>query len=102
MNELVLHNLEKIAELCRKHGVKRLELFGSAAGDNFDPARSDVDFLVEFQPHEPKGFDDVFFLLREDLIALLGRNVDLIEAHTLRNPYLIASINRTKRMLYAA
>jgi predicted nucleotidyltransferase len=102
MHELVLHNLEKIAELCRKHRVRRLELFGSATGDTFDPSRSDVDFLVEFEPRQPKGWDDEYFLLREDLIALLGREVDLIEPHTLRNPYLIASINRTKQTLYAA
>jgi predicted nucleotidyltransferase len=102
MHELVLHNLEKIAELCRKHRVRRLFLIGSALGDDFDPARSDVDFVVDFEPHERKGFDDVFFLLLTDLEALLGRRVDLLEAHTLRNPYLIASINRTKQMLYAA
>ncbi|HMN42621.1 MAG TPA: nucleotidyltransferase domain-containing protein [Phycisphaerales bacterium] len=102
MHELVLHNLEKIAELCRKHRVRRLFLFGSAVGDDFDPASSDVDFLVVFEPQERKGWDDVYFLLLADLESLLGRKVDLLEAHTLRNPYLIASINRTKQMLYAA
>ncbi len=102
MHELVVHNLEKIAELCRRHGVKRLELFGSAARDDFDPARSDVDFVVEFFLYERKGFDDVFFQLLHDLESMLGRPVDLIEIGTVRNPYMLASIRRTKRLLYAA
>jgi predicted nucleotidyltransferase len=102
MNELVLHNLEKIAELCRKHGVRRLELFGSAASGEFDPARSDVDFMVEFEPHERKGFDDVYFVLMEELEALLGRHVDLVEVGCVRNPYVLASINKTKVQVYAA
>lgn len=102
MLELVQRNLPAIEELCRKHSVRRLFLVGSALREDFDPARSDIDFVVDFLPRERRGFDDVYFLLREDLIALLGREVDLIEAHALKNPYLIASINRTKRMLYAA
>lgn len=102
MVPLVQENLAKIHDLCLKHKVRRLFLIGSATGQEFDPARSDVDFLVDFQPHERKGFDDVYFLLLQDLEKLLGREVDLIEAGCLRNPYLIASINRTKQMLYAA
>ena len=70
MNALVTHNLEKIAELCRKHGVKRLELFGSAARDDFDPARSDVDFMVEFFPYEPQGFGDKYFVMMRELEGL--------------------------------
>ena len=79
MHELVVHNLEKIAELCRLHGVKRLFLVGSAAGDRFDPAQSDVDFLVVFEPFERQGWDDPYFKLLADLESLLGRPVDLIE-----------------------
>ncbi|MEZ6235601.1 MAG: nucleotidyltransferase domain-containing protein [Phycisphaerales bacterium] len=102
MIPLVSENLEAIRELCARHKVRRLFLFGSAATGAFDPAKSDLDFLVVFEPHERGGFDDVFFLLREDLIALFERPVDLVEGSTLRNPYLIASINRTKRLLHAA
>ncbi|MCC6971474.1 MAG: nucleotidyltransferase domain-containing protein [Phycisphaerales bacterium] len=102
MIELVRSNLDAIRELCKQHRVARLYLVGSAATGEFDAERSDIDFVVVFEPHEPQGFDDVFFRLLADLESLLHRPVDLIEAHTLRNPYLIASINRTKRMLYAA
>ncbi len=102
MIELITSNQDAIADLCRKHRVRRLFLIGSALRPDFESGRSDVDFVVVFEPQERKGFDDVYFLLLEDLSRLLGRPVDLIEAGTLRNPYLIASINRTKRMLYAA
>jgi predicted nucleotidyltransferase len=102
MNPLVVQNLEKIAELCRKHGVKRLELFGSATREDFDPARSDVDFMVEFYPGPRKGLDDGYFVLLEELEGLLGRHVDLVEVGCVRNPYVLASIERTKVQVYAA
>lgn len=102
MVELIRSNLPQIEALCRRHGVRRLFLIGSALRPDFDEARSDVDFVVDFEPHEPGGFDDVHFKLLADLESLLGRSVDLIDAKALRNPYMIASVNRTKRMLYAA
>jgi predicted nucleotidyltransferase len=102
MVELVRSKLGAIADLCRKYKVERLFLIGSATGPEFNDTQSDVDFLVVFQPHERRGFDDVYFLLLRDLEAMFGRPIDLIEAHTLRNPYMIASVNRNKQMLYAA
>ena len=70
----------KIAALCRRYNVARLEIFGSAArGLDFDPARSDADFLVEFAPDSPLSPLGQFFDLAADLEALLGRRVDLVE-----------------------
>jgi len=102
MVPLIRDNLPGIAELCRKHRVRRLFLIGSALGEGFDPARSDVDFLVEFEPHEREGVDDVYFLLLEELKELLGREVDLIERHCIRNPVVRHSIEHSKVPLYAA
>ena len=103
MDALVMRNLEAIAALCREHGVKRLELFGSAAREDFDPARSDVDFMVEFYPYAPSGgFADKYFVLRRALEELLGRHVDLVEEGCVPNPYVRASIERTKVPVYAA
>ncbi len=103
MITLVEQNLEAIRELCREFGVLRLELFGSAATGEFDPERSDLDFLVEYPP----GYDfgpwlSRHFELEKRLSALLGRPVDLIMATGLRNPYMIQSINASRRLLYAA
>ena len=102
MNALVMQNLEKIAELCRRHGVKRLELFGSAARDDFDPARSDVDFMVEFEPGPIRGSSDRYFGLARELETLLARPVDLVEVGCVRNPIVASYIERDKVRVYAA
>ncbi|MBL8666338.1 MAG: nucleotidyltransferase domain-containing protein [Rhodospirillales bacterium] len=68
-----------IAALCRRYGVRRLDVFGSAArGGDFDPANSDADFLVTFAERSPTGFA-AFLDFKEALEALLGRPVDLVE-----------------------
>jgi uncharacterized protein len=68
---------EELAELCRRFHVRRLDVFGSAARGDFDPARSDLDFLVEFAAPEDElaGFLD----FKEALEALLARRVDLVD-----------------------
>ena len=93
---------QEVAALCRRHRVKRLELFGSAAEGQFDPASSDLDFLVEFLPLSPAGHADAYFGLLEALQDLFGRDVDLVEAKAVRNPYVLDSINRSRTVIYAA
>jgi predicted nucleotidyltransferase len=91
-----------IESLCRKYGVKRLDLFGSAAAaDTFEPARSDVDFFYEFDDNDA-GLADRFFGLSEDLQRLLGRPVDLVSAADAKNPYFLQVANRHRVTLYAA
>lgn len=90
----------ELADLCRRFGVRRLDLFGSAATDTFDPSRSDVDFLVDFDD-EPARLFDRYFGLKESLEALYGRPVDLVSAGSLRNPYFIAAVNETRQLVYA-
>ena len=102
MLDVIRQNLDPIAEICRRHGVKRLELFGSAARDDFDPARSDVDFLVEFISNDWKQAADHWFGLIEDLQRLTGFRVDLVSAPDVWNPYFLKSANQYKVMLYAA
>jgi uncharacterized protein len=102
MLDLVSAHLPAIRALCQRHGVKRLELFGSAACGDFDPGRSDLDFVVEFFPSPSRGLDDPYFQLLLDLEALFGRKVDLVMSGAIRNPYFRASIESTKVPLYAA
>src|SRR5918998_4629695 len=66
------------AALCERYGVKRLDLFGSAAGGGFDPEGSDLDFVVSFERREPPDLFRRYFGLEEDLEALFGRRVDLV------------------------
>jgi predicted nucleotidyltransferase len=91
---------EAIAELCRRRGVSRLAVFGSAVCGDFDPDRSDVDFLVEFAGAED-GFT-AYFALKEDLETLLSRPVDLVMPGALENPYFAASVTATAEDIYAA
>ncbi len=67
---------EKIAGFCRARGIRKLSLFGSVLRDDFDPARSDVDVLAEFEPGvlQRAGFN--YFGYGEELSALLGHKVD--------------------------
>jgi len=89
-------------ELCRRYRVRSLFLFGSAARDDFDAERSDMDLLVEFQAFPSGGYADAYFGLRESLEALFGRDVDLVALSAVRNPYMKADIERTRTLLYAA
>jgi uncharacterized protein len=91
-----------LVELCRRHRVRRLDLFGSAASDHFDPARSDLDFLVEFEPLEPGTYFDAYFGLREGLEALYGREVDLVTPKSLKNPYFRKRVMAERRPLFEA
>jgi uncharacterized protein len=94
---------EELRELCRRFHVRRLDLFGSAAGEDFDPARSDLDFLVEFDPRAPDALSlKTFFGLKESLEALFGRSVDLVEPGAIRNPYLKTSIEGWREPLFEA
>jgi predicted nucleotidyltransferase len=90
----------RIAELCRRHHVARLELFGSATGDKFFTAASDFDFLVRFRPGPPQGVADAYLGLAEGLEKLLGRPVDLVTEDSVRNPYFRASLNSSRELVY--
>lgn len=68
---------DELAELCRRFHVRRLDVFGSAARGDFDPARSDLDFLVEFSVEDDALAHFVDF--KEALEAVLARRVDLVD-----------------------
>ena len=100
---LIARNLKAIKELCARYRVRCLEVFGSAMDDeSFDRENSDLDFLVEFLPLKPGEYADTYFGLLENLEDLFGRHVDLVMVRAIKNPYLLESINRTRKLLYAA
>ena len=61
MNDLLRQREREIADLCVRHHVRMLSVFGSAAGESFDPTRSDVDLLVEFEKMPPRERANHFF-----------------------------------------
>ena len=94
---------DEVRELCRRFHVRRLDLFGSAARGDFDPARSDLDFLVEFDLDAPEASSlETFFGFKQALEKLFGRSVDLVEPGAMRNPYLKASIERSREAVFEA
>ena len=102
MDKSVEDKRAELAELCTRHSVKRLELFGSAATGAFNPHTSDLDFLVQFEAMPPPAHADHYFALLEALESLFGRHVDLVEAGAVHNPYFLRAIDRTRVVLYAA
>lgn len=99
--KLIELNIQKIIDLCRKHKVKTMSVFGSILTDRFKED-SDVDLLVEFEPfdHDKEDYVRNYFDLRDALESLFSRRVDLIEEKGLRNKYFIANVNRTKQLIY--
>lgn len=102
MNDLLQKHEGEIAAVCRRRHVVKLSVFGSATGDSFDAEHSDVDFLVEFEAMPPRQRADHFFGLQEDLEALLGVPVDLVEPGPIRNPYFRDAVEASRVLLFEA
>ncbi len=92
----------QLADLCRRYHVRRLEVFGSATTERFDPQRSDIDLLVEFDDVARGERFDTYFGFQEALERLFGRNVGLVEPDAIKNRYFRQAINQQRMLLYAA
>jgi hypothetical protein len=101
MTSIIDQHREEVAALCRRAGARRLDVFGSAIRDDFDPVTSDLDFLVEFDDLPPKAYADAYFTLKESLERLFGRPVDLITEASVENPYFLERINVERQPVYA-
>jgi predicted nucleotidyltransferase len=89
----------ELAALCVQFGVRKLELFGSAARGG---AARDLDFLVDLGERPPAEYASAYFALRERLADLFGRSVDLVTPPGLHNPYFRERVEQEKVLLYAA
>lgn len=105
MHPAIATRLEDVIRICKEHGVKRLEIFGSAArGVDFDPETSDADFLVDFYDWARKPWMGEFFELESALSKALGRKVDLVSLGALthmRNRFRRRSIEQDRELFYA-
>ena len=93
------YNIENLNKLCINYNVEKMYLFGSVLNSNFNKD-SDVDLLVKFKKIELAEYFDNYINFKEKLVELFGREVDLLEEQTLRNPILIKSINSSKELVY--
>lgn len=87
-------------DLCRSHKVDKIYAFGSSITDHFDPEKSDIDIVVKIDIDEPADRGEALLSLWNKLEILFQRKVDLLTEDSIRNPYLKANINRTKRLIY--
>ena len=97
--KLIENNLRKIYDLCKKHKVSKLFVFGSILTDRFN-SESDIDLLVDFNKSEIEDYFDNFFDFKYALENLLGRRIDLLEEQAIRNPYLRENVDSTKSLIY--
>jgi uncharacterized protein len=102
MQPVIEQHLQELVSLCRRFHVRRLELFGSGVRPDFDPERSDLDFLVEFDRHDKLPALEAYFGLKDALEQLMSRRVDLLMPGAIENPYIRASIEESRETLYAA
>lgn len=92
----------ELEALCRQFGIRRLDLFGSAASGGDGLETHDLDFLVDLGDLPPKEYAEAYFALREALEQLFTRPVDLVTAPSVRNPFFKQRLEQTRSMLYAA
>lgn len=97
--KLIDNHIDTLTELCHTYNVEKMYLFGSALNSNFH-AKSDIDFLVKFKSIDLAKYFDNYINFKEKLKSLFGRDIDLVEEQTLKNPILIKSINRSKELVY--
>jgi uncharacterized protein len=102
MIALIEHHQTELEALCRKHHVKRLDVFGSAVEGEFDPAHSDLDFLVEYLPLGDGQHARAYFGLLHDLEDLFQRKIDLVMDRAIRNRHFRNGVERSRKPIYAA
>ena len=96
---LLIDRLEPLRQLCDRYGVARLEVFGSAAKGLFDPANSDLDFIVLMTGQQEPGYARRFCGFADELEALFGRPVDLLTESMIHNPYFRRDVDASRRLL---
>ena len=92
--------LGAIRALCRRYGVRRLDLFGSAATGRFDEATSDLDFVATFADTRTPGYADRYLGFAEALEELFGRSVDVVTERSIRNPYFRRAVEAARQPVY--
>jgi len=100
MNPILEVKLPAIIELCRQYGVAKLEIFGSASSPEFDPARSDFDFIVDFR-HTDLDRLTQFVDFAESMELLLERPADFAFESAMTNRFK-ANIAGQRRVIYEA
>jgi predicted nucleotidyltransferase len=100
MMPLIEQHRDALVDLCRRFGVRRLDLFGSAATGVFLDQESDLDFVVAFADTRTPGYADRYFGFVQALEALFARDVDLVTKRSIQNPIFRRAVEATRRRVY--
>lgn len=90
----------RLRRLCTDRGIRRIRVYGSAVRSDFDPARSDIDLLIDFLPGRTPGFG--FFALGDELAEILGRKVDVSTEKMLSEHFREEALHQAKVLYDAA
>ncbi|MBS1979024.1 MAG: nucleotidyltransferase domain-containing protein [Bacteroidetes bacterium] len=97
---LIRERYTDFVELCRSHKVDKIYAFGSSITDHFDSEKSDIDIVVKVDIDDPIDRGEALLSLWDKLEGLFKWKVDLLTEDSIRNPYLKANIDRTKKLIY--
>ena len=99
-NPVLDENRIGLAQMCRRFGVRRLEVFGSAARGDFDPEKSDLDFIVSFADKTLGTYADRYLDFAAAVERLLGRKIDLLTERSIRNPFFRREVEAAREIVY--
>ena len=100
MVKIISSNIKVIRKYFESHRIEKAYVFGSAVSGDFNE-KSDLDFLVKFQPGlTPLEKGELWWNLHDTLRDIFDREIDLVTERSLKNPYFIKEINDTKRLIY--
>ena len=84
--------IDKVTEICKKNGIKRLDLFGSFATGTATPT-SDIDFVVY-------GCENLLQLEEEIAGIDTLRKIDIFDYDSINNPFLLEDIKKYGKQIY--
>jgi predicted nucleotidyltransferase len=101
LNPVITNNLSQIKDICKKHHVKELYVFGSAVRNKMND-NSDVDFLVEFKEDAYPDYATNYFDLLQELSSLVKRSVDLVTILMVKNKLFKDNVEKNKQPVFIA
>lgn len=99
----IQQHFDSLSKIFRNHRIDRAYIFGSALNESYS-YESDIDFLIEFDKNlkDPLKKGELWWNLHDSLRDLFNREIDLVTESSLKNPYFIEELNRTKRLIYGS
>ena len=100
MVNIISANIEVLRQFFKKNKIERVYVFGSAVSGDFNE-NSDMDFLIKFQAGlDPLEKGELWWNLHDTLRDFFNREIDIVTENSLKNPYFIEELDKTKKLIY--